>query len=157
MTVTCFYLLTPSFQYRLSYYAQMILWPIDLSTIREKNQKYEYKTADFFLEEFDLMKKNAIKFNGEHHEISVHAKEIYDFVKSTIDQNRDEFDQIEQAVADQLAGKKKTSKKKGGSASATSSSAGTMTANIVLDGVQTQVNLGNDLTFGFGSDSDDSD
>ena len=31
------------------------------------------------------------------------------------------------------------------------------TANVVLDGVQTQVNLGNNLTFGFGSDSDDSD
>jgi hypothetical protein len=104
------------------------------------------------------MKKNAIKFNGEQNDISTEAKEIYEFVKSTIEQNRDEFNQMEQAVVDQLAGKKKTSKKKGGSTSAaTSSSAGTMTANIVLDGVQTQVNLGNDLTFGFGSDSDDSD
>lgn len=101
------------------------------------------------------MRRNAVKFNGEHSPISAEAKEIYEFVKSTIDQNRDEFDQMEQAVVDQLAGKKKTNKKKG--ASAASSSASTMTANVVLDGVQTQVNLGNNLTFGFGSDSDDSD
>eukprot|EP00984_Skeletonema_dohrnii_P007329 scaffold2651_cov137-Skeletonema_dohrnii-CCMP3373.AAC.1 len=139
-------------------YYEVIAWPIDLSTIREKNQKYEYKTADSFLAEFDLMRKNAIKFNGEQSPISAEAKEIYESVKSTIDQNRDEFNQMEQAVVDQLAGKKKTSKKKGASAStATSSSAGTMTANVVLDGVQTQVNLGQNLTFGFGSDSDDSD
>mmetsp|Transcript_28066 Transcript_28066/g.56389 ORF Transcript_28066/g.56389 Transcript_28066/m.56389 type:complete len:105 (+) Transcript_28066:4889-5203(+) len=104
------------------------------------------------------MRKNAFKFNGEQSPISAEAKEIYESVKSTIDQNRDEFNQMEQAVVDQLAGKKKTSKKKGASAStATSSSAGTMTANVVLDGVQTQVNLGQNLTFGFGSDSDDSD
>lgn len=104
------------------------------------------------------MRKNAFKFNGELSPISAEAKEIYEFVKSTIDQNRDEFNQMEQAVVDQLSGKKKSSKKKSAStSSATSSSAGTMTANVLLDGVQTQVNLGNNLTFGFGSDSDDSD
>ena len=105
------------------------------------------------------MRRNAIKFNGEQSPFSTEAKEIYEFVKSTIDQNRDEFNEMEQAVVDQLAGKK-TSKKKGGSASATSSSNAGNMANIVLDGVQTQVNVGNNLSnlsFGFGSDSDDSD
>jgi hypothetical protein len=97
------------------------------------------------------MRRNAIKYNGEQSPFSIEAKEIYDFVKTTIDQNRDEFNEMEQAVVDQLAGKKKSSKK------STSSSAGMNTANVILDGVQTQVNLGNNLAFGFGSDSDDSD
>jgi hypothetical protein len=88
------------------------LWPIDLSTIREKNQKYEYKTADSFLAEFDLMKKNAIKFIGEQSLLSAEAKEIYEFVKSTIEHYRDEFNQMEKAVVfDKLAGKKKTNEK----------------------------------------------
>lgn len=98
------------------------------------------------------MKNNAIKFNGELSPISVEAKEIYESVKSTIELARDEFKQMEQAVVDQYAGKKKTSKKKGGS---TSSSA--KLANVVLDGVQTQINLGDNLGIAFGSDSDDSD
>lgn len=127
------------------------MWPIDLSTIREKNQKYEYKTADSFLAEFDLMRNNAVKFNGELSPISIEAKEIYESVKSTIEQNRDEFNRMEQAVVDQLAGKKKT-KKKGGT-----SSTSAKWSNVVLDGVQTQVNLGDNLGFALGSDSDDSD
>ena len=129
------------------------MWPIDLSTIRERNQKYEYKTADSFLAEFDLMRNNAVKFNGELSPISIEAKEIYESVKSTIEQNRDEFKQMEQAVVDQLSGKKKTSKKKGGT-----SSSSAKWSNVVLDGVQTQINLGDNLGFALGgSDSDDSD
>ena len=110
--------------------AQVIFDPIDLSTIREKNQKYEYKTAVSFLADFDLMRRNAIKFNGELSPFSIEAKEIYEFVKSTIDENRDEFSAMEEAVVDQLAGKKKSNKKKGGDSSATSSNTGTMANNM---------------------------
>jgi hypothetical protein len=43
-------------------YYEIISHPMDLSTIREKINKYEYRTADAMLKDFDLMKTNAIKF-----------------------------------------------------------------------------------------------
>ena len=45
-------------------YYEVISEPIDLQTIRDKNQQYEYRTADSFLRDFELMKNNAIKLNG---------------------------------------------------------------------------------------------
>lgn len=60
---------------------------------------------------------------------------------------------MEEAVRDQKDGKKK--KKKGKAAE--TSKAPINTASVVLDGIETQVNLGSNLSFGFGdSDSDDS-
>ena len=47
------------------HYYEIITHPIDLSFIREKNQKYGYNTADEFVKDFELMKMNAIKFNGK--------------------------------------------------------------------------------------------
>lgn len=47
------------------HYFEIIHEPIDLSTIREKNRKYGYNTADAFAADFNLMKVNAIKFNGK--------------------------------------------------------------------------------------------
>ncbi len=60
---------------------------------------------------------------------------------------------MEEAVRDQKDGKKK--KKKGKAAE--TAKAPVNTASVVLDGIETQVNLGANLSFGFGdSDSDDS-
>ena len=46
-------------------YYEVISYPMDLSTIREKIQKYEYRTAESFVKDFELMKSNAVKFNGK--------------------------------------------------------------------------------------------
>ena len=43
-------------------YYQIISYPMDLSTIKEKISKYEYRTADQMLKDFELMKTNALKF-----------------------------------------------------------------------------------------------
>ena len=45
-------------------YYEMISHPMDLSTIKTKIEKYEYRTADSMLKDLELVKTNAIKFNG---------------------------------------------------------------------------------------------
>merc|ERR1712154_104481 len=57
--------LKPVSRSMLPHYYEKIHEPIDLQTIREKNRKYDYNTADKFVEDFALMKNNAIKFNGK--------------------------------------------------------------------------------------------
>jgi hypothetical protein len=100
------------------------------------------------------MKRNAVNFNGKESALAAEAIEIYEFVKTTIEQNREEFDDLEEAVEDQTNGKKKKKKNK------TKSSDGAPlmnTANILVDGVETQVNLGTNLAFEFGEDDSDDD
>lgn len=175
-------------------YYEKIHEPIDLQTIREKNRKYDYKkgahlllhlvsvglldlthttsnpfvlAATSFLRDFDLMRRNAINFNGKESLLAQEAIEIYEFVKSTIEQNKEEFDQMEEAVQDQANDGKRKKKIKGSKtksktsesscSKATSKSAPMNTASVVLDGVATQVNLGTNLSFGFGGDSDSDD
>lgn len=48
------------------------------------------------MKDFELMKRNAINFNGKGTALANEATEIFDFVKRTIEQSRDEFTQMEQ-------------------------------------------------------------
>lgn len=119
-----------------------------------------YTPASSFLRDFDLMRKNAVNFNGKESPLAIEATEIYEFVKATIEQNKEEFDQMEEAVEDQInTGRRKKSKStKAMRKSTEDATAPAMnTANIVVDGVETQVNLGTNLSFGFGGDSDSDD
>ena len=136
-------------------YYEVISDPIDLSTIRDKNSRCEYRTADSFIDEFELMKNNAIKFNGPASFLAKEATAIFDFVRSAIDADREEFNQLEDAVREQLDGpqKKKSRKSVGGKKKQEKSNLSTgSTANVVVNGVTTTVNLG-DLA-GFDDDSD---
>jgi hypothetical protein len=118
---------------------------------------FQYQTANAMAEDFLLMQKNAIKFNGEKSPIALEAVAIYDFVKSRIEANRQEFTALEEAVSDMYSGKPKKKKAKitaVGTASNVSMEVGTASTNIAnIDGVA--VNLG-DLE-NYGSDDDDSD
>jgi hypothetical protein len=142
-------------------------------------RRYEYKTADAFVEDFALMRDNAVTFNGKGSELGNEASAICNFVKMAIDSNREELMRLEEAVQLQKmsSGKKghKRSKKQknggGGGASSTGTSPASSyaaTANygesggesgaatsMFLDGVETTVQLGN-LDFSFdGTDSED--
>ena len=63
---------------------------------------------------------------------------------------------MEVAVQNQMSEKKKKKGKSKGTADGTSSSksAPMNTANVVLDGIETQVNLGANFSFGLDGDSD---
>ena len=100
------------------------------------------------------MKTNAITFNGLGSQLGNTATKIFDFVTDTVKENRDDLDELEVAVHEQM-----NSGKKGGSRATTPKlpSAG-QTAHVTFNGVQTEVALGN-INFGgpnFGED-DDSD
>ena len=114
------------------------------------------------------MRNNAIKYNGAGSHLGNEATAICDFVKLQVEQSRADFTKLEEAVRDQLSGsrsKKIKSKSSelndaanvnkgygGGSQSSVVSM-----ANVVVDGVETTVNIGNLASLGVDSDSDDSD
>jgi len=94
------------------------------------------------------MRNNAIKFNGIGSLLGNEANAIYDFVKGLIDENRKDLTAMEEAVQDQLNGRKKKPKKQ---KEETSRPKADPAQNVVLDGVE--VNIG-DVDFGLGGDSD---
>lgn len=103
------------------------------------------------LRDFELMKNNAMRFNGPNHPLSTEANAIYEFVQSEIADNRLQLDIMEEAVKDMSS--KKSKKAKAAQAKMAKSSEGGFSA--VVDGVA--VNLGNFSKDAFDySDSDDS-
>ena len=133
--------------------------------------RYEYRTAEAFVKDFELMKNNAIKFNGTSvarmlcmidagrlqlffglamigsgAAIADEAVNIYEAVKEQVDASQTELKAMEEAVKEQLSGKPKKKKKK---KKATGKKA------AAADGIGVEVNLG-DLDFldDIGSDSE---
>ena len=86
------------------------------------------------------MKNNAVKFNGFGSRIGTEATKIYEFVKSTIDANRDELTSIELAVEDQF---NSGSKKRARSTTPRSVEASGNPASVTVDGIEQKVYLGN--------------
>jgi Protein of unknown function (DUF3591)/Bromodomain len=128
---------------KIPHYYEKISDPIDLQTIRDKNQKFQYKNADVFLREFHLMKSNAEKFNGPSHPLALEANRIYDQVKLMIEANRDELKNLETELLDMTTGDKNK-------ASSTSNTAPTE-SNVTVDGL-----VIGEIKFDDDTDSDDS-
>ena len=127
-------------------YYEMISHPMDLATIKTKIEKYEYRTADSLLKDLELVKTNAVKFNGAGTMLAIEATGIYDTAKNMIETSKAELSHLEQAVADQMSTqskKKRTADKK----SATNAQGGD---DVLLEGMSADLNLDFDL-------SDDSD
>jgi hypothetical protein len=99
------------------------------------------------LKDFDLMKNNAVRFNGPDHPLAAEANAIYEFTKSEIADNRQQLTMMEEAVRDQMSSKKSKKAKAAQDKMARSSDGG-------FDAV---VNLGMDAFDFTVSDSDDSD
>ncbi len=86
------------------------------------------------------MKNNATKFNGFGSSIGTEATKIYEFVKSTIEANRDELTSIELAVEEQFnSGNKKRSRSNTPMSVETSGNP----ASVTVDGIEQRVYLGN--------------
>ncbi len=126
-------------------YYEMIRHPMDLATIKTKIEKYEYRTADSLLKDLELVKTNAIKFNGAGTMLAIEATGIYDTAKNMVEASRAELSHLEEAVADQMSTqskKKRTNSKK--------SSAAAPDGDDMYSGVAHNIDLDFDL-------SDDSD
>ena len=120
-----------------------------LSSIR-----YEYRTVHAFVKDFELMKDNAVLFNGLGSTLGNEATAIYELVSATVEENREEFDALEVAVDEQM----NSTKKRGSRASTPklpSKIQAGKTASVTIDGFTTEVNLG-DIQGPFlgGNDSD---
>jgi len=57
-------------------YFDIITKPIDLGTIKKKLNYNAYSNPNDFIDDFKQVFKNSYTYNGEHHEVSVCAKEI---------------------------------------------------------------------------------
>lgn len=67
------------------------------------------------MKDFELMKNNAVKFNGAQNQIAEEAVEIFKFVKDQIEASRSEFNPLETEVAELMSsGKNKFQQSKGG-------------------------------------------
>jgi hypothetical protein len=114
---------------------------------------FQYRKADAFLRDFEIMKGNAIKFNGPTNAIALEATAIYDFVKNQIESIRGELTPLEEEVDEIMSGKAAGKKLKGGKSKKLSSGAARNVANI--GGMS--IELGNISRLGEGSDYSDSD
>jgi hypothetical protein len=73
--------------------------------------RYEYKTASAFLADFELMKNNAVKFNGMNSTLANEATAIVEMVTKNIELDREELEMMEEAVREQLTGSSSGKKK----------------------------------------------
>jgi transcription initiation factor TFIID subunit 1 len=115
---------------------------------------FQYRKADAFLRDFEIMKANAIKFNGPTNGIALEAIAIYDFVKNQIESIRGELTALEEEVEEIMSGKAASKKVKSGKSKKTSS-VGT-TRNVAHIGGMA-VELGDISQLGEGSDYSDSE
>lgn len=57
-------------------YFDIITEPMDLGTIKKKLSYNAYSSAQEFVHDMSLVWKNCYRYNGEHHEVSMCAREI---------------------------------------------------------------------------------
>ncbi|KAL3943904.1 MAG: hypothetical protein SGBAC_002021 [Bacillariaceae sp.] len=93
-------------------YYEVISDPIHLSAIRDKIKNYEYRTTEGFLKDFQLMRANAIKFNGAGTAIAEEGVQIFEMVKTKVEESRGELADLEEAVQEQMSTKPTKKQKK---------------------------------------------
>jgi len=128
-------------------YYEMISHPMDLSTIKSKIEKYEYRTVGAMLKDVELVKSNAAKFNGGGTMLADEAAAIYSTAKNMVDASSAELSRLEQAVADQMSTQSKKKKK---TAKKQIPAAATSGDDALLTGLPVDI----DLDFELSDDSD---
>jgi transcription initiation factor TFIID subunit 1 len=101
------------------------------------------------LKDFELVKTNAMKFNGANSMLANEATAIYDTAKRMVEESRPELSHLEQAVADQMSTQSK--KKKTAGRKSASSAAAPGGDDGLLAGISADLNLDFELS----DDSDD--
>jgi transcription initiation factor TFIID subunit 1 len=118
--------------------------------------RFEYRTAQAFLREFELMRDNAVKFNGQGSILAGEGAAIYEYVNEQIQANADELETLEAAIVEQLTRPNKHKRLEGESKSKSSSPVSSVGGDFILDGVA--VNFGDLNQFqDIGSDDSDED
>ena len=74
-------------------YLEKVKNPIDLSTIKNKLQANEYKTANDFMQDIRLIYKNAETYNGENSMITFIAKDIVKWVEQQFSEKCNSYEE----------------------------------------------------------------
>lgn len=125
----------------------------NLSLLPFNAHRYDYRTVHAFVLDFELMKQNAVTFNGLGSTLGNEATAMYDLVKVTVEQHRSDFDLLEVAVDEQMNSKRGRTSRASTPKLPSKAHSGT-TANVTIDGITTEVNLGNIQSSFLGNDSD---
>lgn len=68
---------------------------MDLSSMRSKARRQEYRRGEELLQDFNQIMQNSKIYNGEHNQVTHLAKEVYDFAASQVDARQQEIADIE--------------------------------------------------------------
>ncbi len=93
------------------------------------------------MRDFELMKDNAVTFNGVGHPLANEGTAIYEFVRETVQENKPDFDAMEAAVDEQMNSGRRGSRASTPRLPSQGGKTG-KTANVTIDGITTEVALG---------------
>lgn len=91
---------TPVKKSEVPNYYDVVKNPIDLSTMKSKAKRCEYKTIDDFSKDFELLKSNSVLFNGEGHFVTNLASEIVEKAGYLIIADENQLKELEQKIKD---------------------------------------------------------
>ena len=80
-------------------YHDIVKNPIDLSTIKARAKRCEYKTLEEFRNDMKLLKENSVKFNGENSHVTNQAQSILDRMEALIESDLTHIKELEAKVA----------------------------------------------------------
>jgi hypothetical protein len=89
---------TPVKKSEVPNYYDIVKNPIDLSTMKSKAKRCEYKTIEDFQKDMELLKSNSVLFNGEGHFVTNFANSILERAGYLIIADEYQLKELEQKV-----------------------------------------------------------
>ena len=79
-------------------YYELILNPIDLSSMKNKTKRCEYRNLQQFKEDLDLLYNNSRMYNGEEHDVTQQSGKIREYAFTKIEENKIRLEDIENKI-----------------------------------------------------------
>jgi hypothetical protein len=84
-------------------YHIIVTHPMDLSTMKNKTKRSEYKNTNEVLSDFDLMINNSELFNGKEHPVTEQARKLKEYGVKKIDENSTRIVELESKIKTDLS------------------------------------------------------
>jgi transcription initiation factor TFIID subunit 1 len=79
-------------------YYELILNPIDLSSMKNKTKRCEYNNLQQLKDDMDLLVNNSKLYNGEEHEVTLQAVKVRNYALMKIEENKIKIIEIENKI-----------------------------------------------------------
>jgi len=79
-------------------YYELVLNPMDLTSMKNKTKRCEYINLQQFKDDIDLIVNNSRLYNGEEHEVTVHAVKMRNYAHAKIEENKTKLSEIEKKM-----------------------------------------------------------